>query len=198
MYLRWKENILLVVATWLLFFKGFWLKYMLADLSEMKSEEMSAFERTSERSAVRVNGGKVNRVEKPLRKGWSDIVCCDHNLQFIQCWDCSRHYRDYFRSESIVAALTLHWPQQLSAWTLTLVLTPLKEHNFMKCIGCTSCKECSFSVVFYSTLVRNAYKFWHNECELLMSAAKWTCAWQTCQEPQWCILSACQHYIISP
>lgn len=42
---------------------------MLVDLSEMKSEEMSAFERTSERSAVRVNGGKVNRVEKPLRKG---------------------------------------------------------------------------------------------------------------------------------
>lgn len=196
-----------VVAAWLPFFKkGFWLKYMVVDLYEMKSEEMTAFERTSERSAVRVNGGKVNRVEKALRKGWSNIVCCDHNLQFIQCWDCSRHYRDYFQFESIVAALTLHWPQQLSAWTLTSVLIPLKEHNFMywmyfieiPTLQCCARNVISFSVLFYSTLVRNDYKFWHNECELLMSAAKLTCAWQTCQEPQWCILSACQHYIIGP
>lgn len=41
---------------------------MVVDLYEMKTEEMSAFERTSERSAVRVNGGKVNRVEKSTKK----------------------------------------------------------------------------------------------------------------------------------
>lgn len=34
----------------------------------MKSEGMSAFERTSERFIVRVSGGKVNRLEKSTKK----------------------------------------------------------------------------------------------------------------------------------
>lgn len=37
---------------------------MAVDLYGIKSEGMSAFERTSERFAVRVSGGKVNRLEK--------------------------------------------------------------------------------------------------------------------------------------
>lgn len=47
---------------------------MWVDLYEMKSEVMSAFQTTSESSAVEVSGGQVNRLEKA-----EATVCCDFN-----------------------------------------------------------------------------------------------------------------------